>query len=236
MIPTRETFQGQMVWESGMQSSYLLAIALNIGTMGFFWWYLPTFVSKYAESVVDIEEEADVIIERAPQLKLSWGNQALRSEDLTNVSLVFSHMAMLRDERQQAPYKRYFRALALMAKNDIFFQFEPNLLVEFALVLKEAMTVYGDWDGNIESFNGAIDAAFQPLGASTEFVAMITDLTRLATMTNQGQNKTQPITLDEVAKMKIGCDAYLRLKAAQAMQKRIAELKSVEDPGTADGK
>ncbi len=175
-----------MVWESGMQSSYLLAIALNIGTMGFFWWYLPTFVSKYAESVVDIEEEADVIIERAPQLKLSWGNQALRSEDLTNVSLVFSHMAMLRDERQQAPYKRY--------------------------------------------------AAFQPLGASTEFVAMITDLTRLATMTNQGQNKTQPITLDEVAKMKIGCDAYLRLKAAQAMQKRIAELKSVEDPGTADGK
>lgn len=228
--------QGQMVWESGMQSSYLLVIALNIGSMGFFWWYLPTFVSKYAESIVDIEEGADVTIERVPQLKISWGNQALRSEDLTNVSLVFSHMAMLHEERQQAPYKRYFRALALMAKNDIFFQFEPNILVEFALVLREAMTVYGDWDGISESFDGAIDAVFQTLGANAEFVAMIRDLTQLATMTNQGQNKLRPITLDEVAKMKIGCDAYLRLKAAQGMQKRIAVLKAAKSPGSTDGK
>lgn len=220
--------QGQMVWESGMQSSYLLVIALNIGTLGFFWWYLPTFVSKFAESVVDVEEKAEVLIERVPQLKISWGHQALRNEDLNNVGLMLSHMAMLRQEQQQAPYKRYFRALALMAKNDIFFQFEPNILAEFALVLKEAMTVYGDWDGKSESLDGGIDASFQPLNGGADFVAMIKDLVQVAAMTTREENKTRPITLDNIAKMKVGCDVYLRLKAAQEMQKQIAALKSAK--------
>jgi hypothetical protein len=33
----------QMVWEGGMQSSYLLVIALNIGTAGFFLVVSPSF-------------------------------------------------------------------------------------------------------------------------------------------------------------------------------------------------
>ena|ERR1022692_118747 len=218
--------QGPMVWEGGMQSAYLLVIALNIGTGGFFWWYLPTFVSRYAESVVDLEQNADVVFDRVPQLKVSWGHLALQDGDLVQVSFVFSHMATLHNERGQAPYKRYFRALALLAKNDIFFQFEPNVLGEFAFALKDAMAVYGDWDGKDETFDDAIVTAFQPLNAGTEFIAMVKDLEQVAALTSRGENRTRPISLEDVAKMKVSCDAYLRLKAAQAMQKQIkgAEL------------
>jgi hypothetical protein len=41
-------------------------------------------------------------------------------------------------------------------------------------------------------------------------------------MTVRGENKTRPVALDDVAKMKVGCDVYLRMKAAQDMQKAVA--------------
>jgi hypothetical protein len=116
-----------------------------------------------------------------------------------------------------------------MAKNDIFFQFEGNILVEFHLVLKEAMAAFGDWDGKGETFGGAIDAAFQPLSGGAEFIAMIKDLVHLATTTMRGENKTRPITLDEVVKMKVGCDVYLRMKAAQEVQKGMGASKSAKN-------
>jgi len=62
-----------------------------------------------------------------------------------------------------------------------------------------------------------------------DFVAMIKDLVQVAAMTTRGENKTRPITLDDVAKMKVGCDVYLRLKAAQEMHKEMAALKSSKD-------
>jgi len=121
-----------------------------------------------------------------------------------------------------------------MAKNDIFFQFEPNILVEFHLVLKEAMAAYGDWDGKVETLDKAIDIAFQPLNGGAEFVAMIKGLVQVAAMTTRSENKTRSITLDEVAKMKVGCDVYLKLKALQQFQKEMAALKSAKDAGNMD--
>jgi hypothetical protein len=168
--------QCQMVWPMGMQSAMLLVNALNIGASGFFWWYLPTFISKFAESVFDLEQETEVLLERSPQLKLSWGHLALTSEDLKQVGLVLTHMARIEEPLRRVPYERYFRALALMAKNDIFFQLEPNILREFHLVLKEAMAAYGDWDGAEETLDKAIDEAFAPLNGGMEFIAMIKDL------------------------------------------------------------
>jgi AbiV family abortive infection protein len=227
--------QAQMVWYAGQQTAYLLVIALNIGTTGFFWWYVPTFVSKYAEKIRDLEERADVVIERVPQLQLSWGNLVLTSEQLNNVGIVLGHLARIREEARRAPYMRYFRALALMAKNDIFFQFEGNVLVEFYLVMREAMAAYGDWDGKDETFNQAVDKVLQPLGGGAEFAAMAKDLVEAAELTRQGQNKTRPITLEDVAKMKVICDAYLNLKARQDMQEQIAAAR-VRDVNATDAR
>jgi hypothetical protein len=212
-----------------MQSSLLIVVALNIATMGFFWWYLPIFISKFVESLVDLESRAKVDVERVPKLELNWGHHTLRSQELTEVSVIFAHMAKLDQEHQRAPYMRYFRALALMAKNDIFYQFEPNILVEFMLVLREAMAAYGDWDGKDETFGKAIETAFQSR-AKTEFISIVNDLVQVATLTSQWQNRTRPIALDAVVTMKIACDLYLRMKAHLDMQEQIRALKSQESP------
>jgi AbiV family abortive infection protein len=37
------------LWNMGWQNTYILVTALNIGTMGFFWWYTPEYISRYFE-------------------------------------------------------------------------------------------------------------------------------------------------------------------------------------------
>jgi hypothetical protein len=85
------------------------------------------------------------------------------------------------------------------------------------------MVVFGDWDGDDKTFDGALEKAFEPLRGGTEFFLMIKDLTQLALATTRGENKTRPITLDDAVKVKVGCDTYLRLKAAQHARDRIRE-------------
>ena len=51
------------------------------------------------------------------------------------------------DDPQRDAYSRYFRALGVMAKNDIFFQFEHHLVDEFISSFEMALRAYGDWMG-----------------------------------------------------------------------------------------
>jgi hypothetical protein len=46
-LPKR--MQVQEVWAGGLQVSWVFLVAINVGTFGYFWWYLPTFVSRYYE-------------------------------------------------------------------------------------------------------------------------------------------------------------------------------------------
>ena len=132
---------------------------------------------------------------------------------------------MLKEQHKQAVYMRYFRRLALLAKNDIFFQFEPSILAEFTTVIREAMTAYGDWDGDDKTFEEAIDKVFQPTKDGAEFVASMKDAMQLALLTMRGENKTRPITLNNVISAKLACDIYLRLKAEQHVQDQIEQKK-----------
>ena len=218
----------QQVWPAGMSNSMLLVTAINIGTVGFFWWYLPEFVTSYADNVIDLENKAKIALERAPALKVSWGNQALASENLTQVSIVFSHLASIREESRVAVYSRYFRALALMAKNDIFFQFEGNLLVEFHLVLQEAMESYGEWDGNENNYLVAVEKMMEGFKAESDFVKAIHDLIGVAKMTMKGENKTRPVSLEDVIKLKAACDLYLIMKARKHIREEYEATKAAQ--------
>jgi hypothetical protein len=226
ILPKKITIQ--QIWSAGKNNSLLLVTAINIGTVGFFWWYVPEFVSSYAYNVMDLENKAKMGMERTPALKVSWGNQALTSENLTQVSIVFSYIASLRDEAQFAPYRRYWKTLALMAKNDIFFQFEGNLLGEFHLVLSEAMASDGDWDGNEDNYLAAVEKMMDGFKAGADFVKEIHDLIGVAKMTMKGENKTRPITLDDVLKLKAACDLYLIMKARIEMKKAVEALRAKE--------
>lgn len=59
-----ESITMQTMWGAGMHNCVVFVSALNIATNGFFWWYLPAFVSKFYETLTDIESGSTVEIER----------------------------------------------------------------------------------------------------------------------------------------------------------------------------
>jgi hypothetical protein len=141
LLPKRVATQD--IWNMGWQNTYVFVTALNIATMGFFWWYLPEYISRYFEKVRDIEHESDVLLDRVPMLKIEWPRKALKAPDLNNFSIVYSFIAQANQQQFESTH-RYFRTLGLMAKNDIFYQFEPNIFTEFMSALKDAMQAYSD--------------------------------------------------------------------------------------------
>ncbi|WP_353072209.1 hypothetical protein [Tunturiibacter gelidiferens] len=109
----------------------------------------------------------------------------------------------------------------MMAKNDIFFQFEHNLVVGFMECFDMALKTYEDWDGKPETYEASVNAVFTRFATSEEFMRMLKECAN-AVIQVKTQTFTRPITLEDVARSKIIFDIYIRLKAAVYMQEQIA--------------
>jgi len=209
-VPKSITVHG--LWNAGMQNNVLFVTSLNIASFGFFWWYLPKFTSRYHESITDLETNMEVILDRVPELKIVWPQQALKQDVLgQNLGMIFSFVIHDLD-KHMAVYHRYFGVLGLMAKNDLFFQFEHHLVHDFMECLKMAMQSYGDWDGNPQTFENAHTAMVPEKEGRDEFVAMVLDLERIAGEVDH-HNLTQPVTLEHAIRAKLAFDTYIHIKA-----------------------
>jgi AbiV family abortive infection protein len=209
-VPKSITIHG--LWNAGMQNNVLFVTSLNIASFGFFWWYLPKFTSRYHESITDLETNMEVILDRVPELKIVWPQQALKQDVLgQNLGLIFSFVVHDLD-KHMAVYHRYFGVLGLMAKNDLFFQFEHHLVHDFMECLKMAMQSYGDWDGDPKTFEDAHKALVPEKEGRDEFVAMVFDLDRIAGEVDR-HNLTQPVTLEHAIRAKLAFDTYIHIKA-----------------------
>jgi AbiV family abortive infection protein len=210
LVPKRIATQD--LWNMGWQNTYVFLTALNIATMGFFWWYTPEYISRYFEKIRDIEHESEMIVDRTPMLKIAWPNQALKAAHLNNVSIVYSFIAQANQQQFESTH-RYFRTLALMAKNDIFYQFEPNVFIEFMSALKGAMQAYGDWDGQSETASASITSFFDGEPGAPEFTEMVRDFLHIVDHMMTNKIAPRAITLDDAVKAKMVFDLYIRLKA-----------------------
>jgi AbiV family abortive infection protein len=210
------------VWNMAFQQAFVFVTAINIGTTGFFWWYLPEFVSSFFQKIRDLEHDVDIEVKRTPELRLSWGHLALKANDLNNVGVIIPWIARSNQEQFEA-FQRYFRALALMSKNDIFFQFEPNIVTEFIGAFKDAMRSNSDWDGKLETLDAAIDAFFQPV--SVEFVQTMKEQVAFANQIEANKRSERPVTLEDVGKAKIIFDAYMKLKANAYLQEQTRQTR-----------
>lgn len=216
----------QALWAGGQHISWLFVIALNIGSFGFFWWYTPTFVSKYYETIEDLENKAQVILERNPPLSVNWKIRALKGPDLTNVSVVFAHLIRAESKTTQGACQHYFRALSLLAKTDVFVQFEANALVEFYESIRGGLAAYGEWDGAPETFESAAEKAFQEMNFESPFVDEVKRMLQLAGEAYTKKAFTVPISLDDAIKMKTFCDAYFLIRARRDIQEMASKVVS----------
>jgi AbiV family abortive infection protein len=211
------------LWDASYEMVMRFLVALNIGSRGFFWWYLPTYISKFYEEITDLETKAMVAPERNPRLKLDWGKgRVLNDEELSNCAIAFMYIARLRDARWIA-LGHYIRGLALLAKSDLFLQFEPNMLDEFYLALQLSLKANGDWNGTDE-FGEIAGKILVPLFVSNPGISPVLELGAAVHL----GNANTPVTLSEVGMMKIFCDAYLFRKAEEQLIRSQQKEKKVE--------
>jgi hypothetical protein len=160
-------------------------------------------------------------------LKVVWPHQALKAADLNDVAIIFGFIGQANQKQFESTH-RYFRNLALLAKNDIFFQFEGTLFIEFIFSLKDAMLAYGDWDGRPETAEASIVGFYDTTASSPELAAMVKDFLQIADHMIANKMAPRALTLDDVIRAKMVFDVYFRVKAQRAYMEEVAKKKGAK--------
>jgi len=218
------------LWWAAWGAARRFVVALNIGTFGCFWWYVPEHISRFYEKVTDLEnKDMEVRLERNPVLKLDWKHAALSEAELQNTALCFAMLPGDNDSKLGQSMGAYITGLAFLNKSDIHLQFEPNCYELFYKSVKLGMTHFADGDGK-EHFPDSFAKLLQSFNIGPE------EIEKHRAIANKMESSSQPrtfgkaeITLSEVGVVKIMCDAYFTRKFRE-MAKARKEKSDVEPP------
>jgi len=223
------------LWQAGIQMCSMFAVSLNIATVGYFWWYLPEFVSTYYEEMVDLETKARLAVDYKLPGMMNWKRTALKAPQLQTAGMILTHLMMWATKEQSLAYSRYMHGITLLSKNDVFGDFSAQAFVDFAYAFRMALASYGDWDGAPENFEqaavGVLDKFWKQPEILTEFKALMDSADDL----EKKRPPSRPINLEETMKLKAFCDTYLVSRAQREVQKAIRERQSkTEESRTTD--
>jgi AbiV family abortive infection protein len=120
-----DNVSAQTLWFFGWGLARHFVAALNIGTCGYWWWRMPDQISKYYETIQDLDTRHRVVIERNPVLKIDWGaNRVLTEQDLNIVSQCFAVLPRPEETDKQEPYGYYLSGINFLSLNDVHWQCE----------------------------------------------------------------------------------------------------------------
>jgi len=140
----------------------LVVACLNIGSIGYFWFERPGFEQRMFKDVRDLELERPLEIGGG---KSFWGNSravALTDEHIDHAVHCMMAFAPLSDEEADPIFRPYFDGLALIAKSDIFYNFDTLARHAFVASLAGALRRYGGWSGDSETFEASFHEGFSP--------------------------------------------------------------------------
>jgi AbiV family abortive infection protein len=210
----------EQLWAFGFDVSRTIAMALNVGTLGFFWFHLPLdhaqYSGRYYEKMLDVDTRVEVAAHRTPALRVNYGQRrVLDAAFLRNVMLCTG--TLLRERRVREAVPQYLQGMAHIAKTDVHLSFEYQSVASFYHALRSAMTGFGDWD-QIEPYPVAL-RRFVAQGFSSFDAADLEKLIDVGESMLAGKGIPQALTMDDALKMKIACDVYL-LKAFRRMEQQ----------------
>ncbi len=195
----------EALWYFGWGLARHFVVALNIGTMGFWWWRMPEQISRYYDSLHDLEKNMEVGVERSPSLRVDWGqNRVLTAEDLDRVAACFTALLNPHERDQHTAFNYYIGGLTFLSLNDIHWQCESTVFGNFFECLKALMAEYGDWKEGTsfrDSMLRFLDDMFPKMEERDQFAELCA---RFESKNVEGA----VVTLKEAAFMKIFCDAY----------------------------
>ena len=199
----------QSLWHFAWGVARAFVTALNIGTMGFWWWRMSDHISRYYEYIEDLEVKEKVVLERSPSLRVDWGkNRVLTENDLAIVSSCFAAILRARRGVNEAPYNHYIGGVTFLALNDVHWQCEDTVFGNFFLSIKEMMKETGDWKESESLTESLLNFLLDMFPAFDERDVY----QQLFEAFENGNVEQTKVTLKEASFMKLFCDAYFLQK------------------------
>ena len=205
----------QSLWFLGWGVARAFVTALNIGTMGFWWWRMSDHISRYYEYVEDLEISEKLRIERSPSLRVDWGdNRVLTENDLTNVASCFAAVVGSRERENEDHYNYYIGGVTFLALNDVHWQCESTIFGNFFRSIQAMMKETGDWtegESLSESLMKFLLDMFPILDERDVYQVLFEAF-------ESGEEEQSNVTLREASFMKLFCDAYFLKNMRPSLQ------------------
>ena len=188
------------VYQSGWAMARRFAIALNVGSRGFFWWYVPHQTDSYFEKMTDLESRRDVRVSQ-PTQELSRKPVVLSENALDLTTVVMSLMPAFERDRNVMPLEKYTEAVTWLSKSDIHMRFESHAFGCF----------YGAFRAALQNWTGQAPEDSVLERVSAEFDRLAPNFDRKTEFIKSGEafvsaGRLSPHTLPETMAMKALCD------------------------------
>jgi hypothetical protein len=190
------------IWWAGFTVANQLIVALNIGTVGFFWWQMTEKVSRYYEELIDLESNERFVVERTPALRVDWGKQALDDQALTGFSLCLGALTTFETPEERRPFDHYLTALAFLAKTDVTVQFEANAFEQFYASIRAGAQMFGRWNGT-DPFGRTFEELIAPFA---DLEGGLDPFVTAGQLIDDGRPQDLRVDLGQVATMKVFID------------------------------
>lgn len=220
----------QSLWYLAWGIARSFVAALNIATLGFWFWRIPSQVSRYYESVDDLVNGSKVILERQPSLKPDWGeNRVLTTQDLDNAISTFVCLPGPGESERHVPYNFYLGGLTFLSLNDVHWQCEATILGNFLSSHRAMMQALGELPEG-KTFSDAMGDFL-----SVSFPDLDEDRVRIIALCvafEEERLQQEQVVLKDATFGKLFCDAYFlhRVRPHELEKRRSSEKTSRDTP------
>ena len=189
------------LWWAALGHARLITTALNIGTLGLFWWDFLSKQGVFYEKIVDLDTKQNVELKVGDEFKGKFRRQNLKKEDFGNFALCLSALAKEMNQGRSEPFDRYLMGVIFTAKSDVHFSFLSDAYSCFFFCLTEVGKRQGDFsNGDIAKFLGDI---------LPDLTSEQKDHLAALGLADRENPPAKSITLEDVLWIKTICDFYL---------------------------
>lgn len=227
----RDDVQVQTLFHLGWGIARQFVVALNIATLGYWWWTPMDKDGRYYERIDDLVTKAQVQLTMGPSLGMTWDEvRPLTEEDLGRLTQCFIALPGPEKAGQDTPYGHYIAGLTMLALNDVHLRMEGQAFYDFYLALQGMMHEAG-LAAATDDFPDKALAFIDEMFAGFDERAAYERLFRAA----EARAPLDPLSVKEVVFMKLFCDTFfLRRILPRALEAR-AQADGISGSGAEEG-
>lgn len=202
------------LWPASWEYLTSVAAALSVGALGFVWFEQPRFVDKIYQRIEDIPGKCQVGVECTPKLRVAWHDGPFDEAMMTNSLLCLAWMMRSKGAQMGEAVDAYKRGLAVMGKCDLLLRLEWNAFEEFFKATMQGLRTTGAWDGEGDGADAFIVHASKVITNPT----VVRNYFAAGSGFMRRSEPATPVTLEEVAGMKVVCDLLFLEEARKAVR------------------